>query len=101
MRSLCLLFYGYGTHGNLHGLPHAFPTRRSYDLMLESLVFTGDSDWTVTVPGWRRDVDGAADLVEEVIRIEGIDKVAPVPLDRAPGVARPTDRKSTRLNSSH
>jgi phenylalanyl-tRNA synthetase beta chain len=46
--------------------------------------------WTVTVPTWRRDVDGAADLVEEVARIEGLDKVEAVPLPRAPGVAKPT-----------
>src|SRR3546814_7762346 len=52
---------------------------------------------SVTVPSWRRDVDGAADLVEEVIRIEGIDKVAPVPLDRAPGVARPTATPEQKL----
>jgi len=49
------------------------------------------------VPSWRRDVDGAADLVEEVIRIEGIDKVQPVPLDRAPGVARPTATPEQKL----
>ena len=29
------------------------------------------SPWTVTPPSWRRDVEGAADLVEEVARIEG------------------------------
>lgn len=51
----------------------------------------------VTVPSWRRDVDGAADLVEEVIRIEGIDKVPSTPLDRAPGVARPTATPEQKL----
>jgi phenylalanyl-tRNA synthetase beta chain len=44
----------------------------------------------VTVPTWRRDVDGPADLVEEVVRIAGIDKVPSTPLPRADGVARPT-----------
>ncbi|SEM94188.1 phenylalanyl-tRNA synthetase beta subunit [Sphingomonas gellani] len=58
--------------------------------ILETLGFTVTDDWQVTVPTWRRDVDGPADLVEEVIRIEGIDKVAPVALPRTPGVARPT-----------
>jgi len=42
------------------------------------------------VPTWRRDIDGAADIVEEVIRIEGLDKVPSTPLPRAPGVAKPT-----------
>jgi len=65
--------------------------------ILESLGFAVGDGWTVTVPSWRRDVDGAADLVEEVIRIEGIDKVAPVPLPRAPGVARPTATPEQKL----
>ncbi|WP_271300126.1 phenylalanine--tRNA ligase subunit beta [Sphingomonas sp. CV7422] len=67
----------------------AVPAERQRAI-LESLGFTVTDDWQVTPPTWRRDVDGAADLVEEVIRIEGIDKVATVPLPRAPGVARPT-----------
>lgn len=46
--------------------------------------------WTIRVPAWRRDVTGSADIVEEVIRIEGIDKVPSTPLERIPGVAKPT-----------
>ncbi|MEQ6334945.1 YtpR family tRNA-binding protein [Sphingobium sp. MK2] len=46
--------------------------------------------WAVTVPSWRRDVDGWPDLVEEVVRIVGLDHVPSTPLPRAPGVARPT-----------
>ncbi|MCP3735080.1 phenylalanine--tRNA ligase subunit beta [Sphingomonas sp. RP10(2022)] len=65
--------------------------------ILESLGFVVGDDWQVTVPTWRRDVDGAADLVEEVIRIEGIDKVAPVPLPRTPGVAKPTATPEQKL----
>ena len=67
--------------------------------ILESLGFTVTHDWAVTPPTWRRDIDGPADLVEEVIRIEGIDKVDSVPLPRAPGVAKPTataDQKRER-----
>jgi phenylalanyl-tRNA synthetase beta chain len=58
--------------------------------IFERLGFTVDDSWQVTVPTWRRDVDGPADLVEEVIRIEGIDNVPSTPLPRIPGVARPT-----------
>ncbi|MEA3053866.1 MAG: phenylalanyl-tRNA synthetase beta chain [Sphingomonadales bacterium] len=60
--------------------------------ILESLGFgVGEGEpWTITVPSWRRDVDGSADIVEEVARIEGYDKVEAIPLPRAPGVARPT-----------
>jgi len=36
--------------------------------------------WTVTPPSWRRDVEGPADLVEEVARIEGFDQLPTTPL---------------------
>src|SRR6185436_8255743 len=53
-------------------------------------VTRGTESWRIAVPSWRRDVDGAADIVEEVTRIEGFDRVPSTPLPRAPGVARPT-----------
>ncbi|MCT8000863.1 phenylalanine--tRNA ligase subunit beta [Sphingomonas sanguinis] len=65
--------------------------------ILESLGFTVTDDWQVTAPSWRRDVDGPADLVEEVIRIEGIDHVPPVALPRTPGVACPTATPQQKL----
>ncbi|KJS19024.1 MAG: phenylalanyl-tRNA synthetase subunit beta, partial [Hoeflea sp. BRH_c9] len=37
----------------------------------------------VAVPSWRPDVDGKADLVEEVMRIHGVDEITPTPLDPA------------------
>lgn len=58
--------------------------------ILESLGFTVGSDWRVTCPLRRHDIEGPADLVEEIVRIHGLDKVASVPLDRVEGVARPT-----------
>jgi len=36
----------------------------------------------IQVPSWRPDIDGQADLVEEVLRIVGLDKVIPQPLPR-------------------
>jgi len=89
----------------------AIPAERQKDI-LESLGFTvqpldanGDpceltdacNGFRVTAPSWRRDVDGPADLVEEVIRIEGIDKVPSTPLPRAPGVAKPTATPEQKL----
>ena len=65
--------------------------------ILESLGFTVSADWTVAIPTWRPDIDSAADLVEEVIRIEGIDNVPSTPLPRVPGVAKPTATPAQKL----
>lgn len=65
--------------------------------ILESLGFTVDADWQVTCPLRRHDIEGPADLVEEVVRIHGLDKVASVALPRAEGVARPTATPQQKL----
>jgi phenylalanyl-tRNA synthetase beta chain len=39
---------------------------------------------TITPPTWRRDVEGKADLVEEVARIAGFDKLPSTPLPEVP-----------------
>ncbi|HEU4985433.1 MAG TPA: phenylalanine--tRNA ligase subunit beta, partial [Rhizobiaceae bacterium] len=42
---------------------------------------SGEGDTVeVVVPSWRPDIEGKADLVEEVMRIHGVDKIAPAPL---------------------
>ena len=58
---------------------------------LEALGFQidGASSAKVTAPSWRPDVHGAADLVEEIVRIVGLDKVPSAPMPRLSGVARP------------
>ncbi|HEY1223827.1 MAG TPA: phenylalanine--tRNA ligase subunit beta [Brevundimonas sp.] len=43
------------------------------------LITKGDP-WTVQPPSWRRDVEGPADLVEEVARIEGYGALPSTPL---------------------
>lgn len=40
----------------------------------------GKATLQVTVPSWRNDVEGKADLVEEVMRIYGINQIEPQPL---------------------
>jgi phenylalanyl-tRNA synthetase beta chain len=42
----------------------------------------------VTPPSYRRDIDGPADLVEEIVRIHGLAGVASVPLERERAVAK-------------
>lgn len=60
--------------------------------ILEALGFgvTEGTPWQIAVPSWRRDMDAAPDVVEEVTRIAGFDAIASVALPRADGVARPT-----------
>lgn len=43
----------------------------------------------VSVPSWRPDVGGAADLVEEIVRVHGLSEVKSVALPRAHAVAKP------------
>ena len=57
-------------------------------------------DYKVSVPSWRPDVSQPADLVEEVIRIVGVDRVDATPMERGKGVARSvltTGQKRVRL----
>lgn len=44
---------------------------------------------TVKVPTWRSDIAGKADLVEEVMRIYGLDKIKPIPLEHFTEVESP------------
>ena len=65
--------------------------------ILSALGFDVAADWTIAAPGWRPDIDGAADIVEEVVRIHGLDNIASVPLPREDGVARPTATPAQKL----
>ncbi len=68
--------------------------------ILGSLGFQVEDDsaeWQVTPPPWRPDIDGEADLVEEVLRIQGFDSIPETPLSRTgvlPG--RTTDASMVR-----
>ncbi len=58
--------------------------------ILKSLGFTvkelSNNEIDVVSPSWRHDIDQAEDIVEEIIRIEGYDKIKTVP------VPRPTEK---------
>ena len=71
----------------LSGLDVAEETSASLLTALGFSVDRGSVPWQVTTPSWRGDVEGKADLVEEVVRIVGIDDVAPTPLTRLAAVA--------------
>ncbi len=69
--------------------------------ILESLDFMVADGWPtngqVSCPLRRHDIEGPADLVEEVVRIYGLDKVESVALPRMEGVARPTASADQKL----
>ncbi len=56
--------------------------KRSLDILTRlGFAVQGDGEAvSVAVPSWRPDVEGKADLVEEVMRIHGVDQIAPQPL---------------------
>ncbi|MFC0218269.1 phenylalanine--tRNA ligase subunit beta [Pseudochelatococcus lubricantis] len=74
----------------LTGLDIAHDDARAI-LQALGFVVTGDGDTVDVVrPSWRPDVEGKADLVEEVLRIAGIDNVTSTPLPRIePGITKP------------
>src|SRR5258708_25486943 len=43
----------------------------------------------VAVPSWRSDVHGKADIVEEIVRIVGVDKVPMTPFERGDAPRKP------------
>jgi phenylalanyl-tRNA synthetase beta chain len=43
----------------------------------------------VTVPSWRADVEGKADLVEEIVRIVGVDRIPATPFERGEAPRKP------------
>ncbi|WP_024878931.1 phenylalanine--tRNA ligase subunit beta [Methylosinus sp. LW3] len=60
--------------------------------ILTRLGFTVEAageDALVGVPSWRPDIEGKADLVEEIARIAGFDTIAAAPLPRNAGVTEP------------
>ena len=61
--------------------------------ILEALGFTTKTTkdgLDAAVPSWRGDIDGEADLVEEVVRIRGYDRIPATPLPHTGAVATPT-----------
>jgi len=66
--------------------------------ILDDLGFVVEDHGTLHVvpPSWRHDVDGPADLVEEVVRIHGLSDVPSVALARTSAVAQPVLSRAQR-----
>ena len=52
-------------------------------------IVDGNGPWTAAVPSWRPDIVGEADLVEEVTRVWGFDKIPTTSLPRLSATSRP------------
>lgn len=50
---------------------------------------TSSQPWSIAVPSWRPDIEGEADIVEEVAHIHGFEHLPATPLPRRDVVARP------------
>jgi len=57
--------------------------------ILDRLGFRSSVGTRVSIPSWRPDIHGQADLVEEVVRIAGLDKVPSTPMPRSSSVPLP------------
>lgn len=67
-------------------------SRAEMKVTLETLGFhvAGAGDRVkVLAPSWRPDIEDKADIVEEVVRIAGLDRIEPKPLPRPAHVAKP------------
>ena len=60
------------------------------------VVETAAGGLRVSVPSWRCDVEGEADLVEEVVRVHGYGHVPEVAMERSGAVARPVLSRAQR-----
>jgi phenylalanyl-tRNA synthetase beta chain len=88
-RAPCIIDFPWNEIKRLAGID---VERAQATVILERLGFTvekSDADARVTVPTWRPDIEGKADIVEEVVRMIGVDNVPSTPLPRADGVAPP------------
>ena len=74
--------------------PDSWMSEEERDAFKAKLESAGAGAWIVAVPTWRPDVDGQADLVEEIARIHGYHLLPATPLPREAGVARPTATRS-------
>ncbi|NJO22461.1 MAG: phenylalanine--tRNA ligase subunit beta [Sphingomonadales bacterium] len=84
-----VISFNFGRIEKLAGLKLPEPeVRRTLDALGFAVGGKGPAV-DVTAPTWRPDVHGAADLVEEVARIYGLDAIPSAAMPRAYGVARP------------
>jgi phenylalanyl-tRNA synthetase beta chain len=73
----------------LAGLDLPFPEMRRVLSKLGFHVAGQDRRVKVAAPSWRPDIEGKADLVEEIVRIVGVDRIPSTPFDRGEAPRKP------------
>jgi len=73
----------------LSGLDVPLPEIRRILEKLGFFVAGSGETVKVAIPSWRPDIEGKADIVEEVVRIIGVDKVPPTPFERGEAARKP------------
>ena len=73
----------------LAGIDVPFPEMKLILSRLGFMVAGSGGVVKIAVPSWRSDVHGKADIVEEIVRIFGVDKVPMTPFDRGDTPRKP------------
>jgi phenylalanyl-tRNA synthetase beta chain len=73
----------------LAGLDVSFPETKKILNALGFLISGNAPNVKVAAPSWRPDIEGKADLVEEVVRIAGVDRVPATPFGRGEAPRKP------------
>jgi phenylalanyl-tRNA synthetase beta chain len=73
----------------LAGIEVPLPEMRSILTRLGFMMAGTGAVMKVAIPSWRTDVQGKADLVEEIVRIVGVDKVPMTPFERGEDARKP------------
>src|SRR6185369_12863000 len=73
----------------LSGLEVPFVEMRRILARLGFMVAGSGPTVKVAVPSWRTDAHGKADIVEEIVRIYGVEKVPETPFERGEDARRP------------
>lgn len=68
--------------------------------ILEQLGFSIDANWTVTAPSWRPDIDGKADIAEEILRIFGYDHIPDQALEANDNLSAPLNSLQKSLSKT-
>jgi len=66
------------------------PAQDTADILTKlGFAVSGTGPWTAAVPSWRPDIVGEADLVEEVTRVAGFDRIPTTSLPRLSTTSKP------------